>query len=122
MPTPLALKSKRLESAVKTTNKNHWHFQTIELGGVFTQTNCNTSATTLVGSSGGRHQEDHGAHGAVALVWRCNNCTVAMHNESLNLGNDRHQALELVNSLIGPVDGGHTGISSDPLQGGAGRE
>ena len=65
---------------------------------------CNKSAATLVGSFGGIHHEGHGTHGAVTLVWRCNNCTVVMHNDTLNLRYDRRQAPGLIDRLRGPVE------------------
>ena len=78
---------------------------------------CNKSATTLVGSFGGIHHEEYGTHGAVTLVWRCNNCTVVMHNDILNLRYDRRQAPGLIDRLSGPVNGDPTGESTHPMDG-----
>ena len=67
------------------------------------RTDCNNSATTLVGCFGGSYQEGHGTLGAVTLVWRCNSCTVVMHTDNLNLRHDRRQAPRLLDSLEGPI-------------------
>ena len=114
MQLPLTLSSKHLGSLTTETNRNHVPFQSIELEGVFTQV---AIRVLLVGSFGGTHPEDYGTHGAVTLVWRCNNCTVVMHNDTLDLRYDRRQASDLIDRLRGPVNGDLTGASIHPMDG-----